>query len=166
MTHLTDESVKERLRQKVIAGDTSLPEDLFIAVAEKFGIDVEAEGGPWSSGIADTSGSQPDEMGGTSPVGNSDPAPDSDSDEVKSAEDQDTEVGPIYPDDPSPNGGEVQAGTEVTAGTTETTTEEEGGYETWSNDELSAECESRGLAKSGTKAELVARLEEDDANNA
>ena len=36
------------------------------------------------------------------------------------------------------------------------------GYEDWTKDELAAELESRGLAKSGTKAELIARLQEDD----
>lgn len=35
-------------------------------------------------------------------------------------------------------------------------------YRSMSKDELSAELESRGLAKSGNKAELIARLEEDD----
>jgi hypothetical protein len=37
------------------------------------------------------------------------------------------------------------------------------GYDSWTKDELSAELEKRGLSKSGNKAELVARLEEDDA---
>lgn len=36
-------------------------------------------------------------------------------------------------------------------------------YETLTKAELAAEAEARGLAKSGTKAELVARLEENDA---
>lgn len=40
---------------------------------------------------------------------------------------------------------------------------EDEGYESWTNAELSAELESRGLPKSGSKAELIARLEEDDA---
>ena len=35
-------------------------------------------------------------------------------------------------------------------------------YEDWTKDELAAELESRGLAKSGTKAELIERLTEDD----
>ena len=44
--------------------------------------------------------------------------------------------------------------------------EEEGdeGYAGMSNADLSAELEKRGLAKSGTKDEMVARLDEDDAN--
>lgn len=37
------------------------------------------------------------------------------------------------------------------------------GYESWTKDELSAELESRGLPKSGNKDELIARLEESDA---
>lgn len=36
------------------------------------------------------------------------------------------------------------------------------GYESWTNEELQAELESRGLTKSGNKAELIERLEEDD----
>ena len=36
-------------------------------------------------------------------------------------------------------------------------------YSEWTKQELQDECESRGLAKSGTKDELIARLEEDDA---
>ena len=36
------------------------------------------------------------------------------------------------------------------------------GYDDWTKDELAAELESRGLAKSGTKAELIERLQEDD----
>jgi ribosomal protein L22 len=39
----------------------------------------------------------------------------------------------------------------------------EGGWESLKVDELKQELEARGLPKSGTKAELVARLEEDDA---
>ena len=39
----------------------------------------------------------------------------------------------------------------------------EGGWESLKVDELKAELEARGLPKSGNKAELVARLEEDDA---
>jgi ribosomal protein L22 len=39
----------------------------------------------------------------------------------------------------------------------------EGGWESLKVDELKAELEARELPKSGTKAELVARLEEDDA---
>ena len=35
-------------------------------------------------------------------------------------------------------------------------------YDDWTKDELSAELESRGLAKSGTKAELIERLQGDD----
>jgi large subunit ribosomal protein L22 len=38
----------------------------------------------------------------------------------------------------------------------------EGGWETLKVDELKAELEARGLPKSGTKAELIARLEESD----
>jgi SAP domain len=41
--------------------------------------------------------------------------------------------------------------------------EEEADYESMTNADLQAELESRGLATSGTKAELIARLEEDDA---
>jgi ribosomal protein L22 len=41
--------------------------------------------------------------------------------------------------------------------------EPEGGWESLKVDELKSELEARGLPKSGTKAELVARLEEDDA---
>lgn len=37
------------------------------------------------------------------------------------------------------------------------------GYEGMTNEQLSDELEKRGLAKSGTKKELIARLEEDDA---
>lgn len=36
-------------------------------------------------------------------------------------------------------------------------------YQDWTKAELSAELESRGLPKSGTKDELIARLEADDA---
>lgn len=36
-------------------------------------------------------------------------------------------------------------------------------YEDWSKDELVAEAERRGLAKSGTKDEIIARLHESDA---
>jgi ribosomal protein L22 len=39
----------------------------------------------------------------------------------------------------------------------------EGGWESLKVDELKEELEARGLPKSGTKAELIARLEEDDA---
>jgi ribosomal protein L22 len=42
----------------------------------------------------------------------------------------------------------------------------EGGWESLKVDDLKAELEDRGLTKSGTKAELVQRLEEDDATNA
>lgn len=38
-----------------------------------------------------------------------------------------------------------------------------GPYSEWVNADLSAELERRGLAKTGTKAEMTARLEEDDA---
>ena len=37
------------------------------------------------------------------------------------------------------------------------------GYDDWTKDELSAELESRGLAKSGKKAELIQRLYADDS---
>src|SRR5215212_5228850 len=40
----------------------------------------------------------------------------------------------------------------------------EGGWESLKVAELSEELESRGLPKSGKKAELVARLQEDDAS--
>lgn len=40
---------------------------------------------------------------------------------------------------------------------------DEEGYPSWTNAELSAELEARGLPKSGNKEELIARLEEDDA---
>ena len=36
------------------------------------------------------------------------------------------------------------------------------GYDDWTKDELAGELESRGLAKSGSKAELIERLQEDD----
>jgi ribosomal protein L22 len=42
----------------------------------------------------------------------------------------------------------------------------EGGWESLKVAELQAELEARGLPKSGKKAELVARLEEDDASGA
>lgn len=35
-------------------------------------------------------------------------------------------------------------------------------YTEWTNEQLSAELEARGLAKSGNKADLIARLQEDD----
>lgn len=38
-------------------------------------------------------------------------------------------------------------------------------YEQWTHADLQAEAGARGLTKSGTKAELVARLESDDADN-
>lgn len=40
---------------------------------------------------------------------------------------------------------------------------ESGDYDDLTKDELAEELESRGLAKSGSKAELIARLEESDA---
>jgi hypothetical protein len=39
---------------------------------------------------------------------------------------------------------------------------ESSSYEGWTKGELEAELESRGLPKTGNKAELVARLQEDD----
>lgn len=39
----------------------------------------------------------------------------------------------------------------------------EQGYSSWTKDDLAEELEKRDLPKSGTKAELVARLEEADA---
>jgi hypothetical protein len=50
-----------------------------------------------------------------------------------------------------------------TDATVETETAEEEGYDGWTNEELSAELEARGLTKSGAKAEMVARLQENDA---
>lgn len=38
-------------------------------------------------------------------------------------------------------------------------------YDGWSNSDLSDELEKRGLPKSGNKAEMIERLEEDDAAN-
>lgn len=38
-------------------------------------------------------------------------------------------------------------------------------YETWTNDELRAELSSRSLSVEGKKADLVARLREDDVKN-
>lgn len=51
---------------------------------------------------------------------------------------------------------------EAKTAATETTTDEVPPYDTWSKPELVQEAEARGLATTGTKAELVARLEEDD----
>ena len=42
----------------------------------------------------------------------------------------------------------------------------EGGYADWLGDDLRKELGNRELSKSGNKEELVARLEEDDAENA
>src|SRR4051812_14004809 len=42
----------------------------------------------------------------------------------------------------------------------------EGGWESLKVDELKAELEARGLPKSGTKAELIERLLDDDAGQA
>ena len=38
-------------------------------------------------------------------------------------------------------------------------------YDDWSVDDLRDECENRGLAKSGSKGDLVARLEQDDEDD-
>ena len=46
---------------------------------------------------------------------------------------------------------------------TESADEPEPGYSSWTADQLRGELELRGLAKSGSKAELVQRLEGDDA---
>ena len=51
----------------------------------------------------------------------------------------------------------------VTEPDTESADEPEPGYSSWTADQLRGELELRGLAKSGSKAELVQRLEEDDA---
>lgn len=49
----------------------------------------------------------------------------------------------------------------------ETATEgDEGDYENFTKDDLAQELERRGLPKTGTKAELVDRLTEDDAKGA
>lgn len=45
---------------------------------------------------------------------------------------------------------------------TEESTEDVPPYEDWTVKELQDECRARGLTVSGTKAELVSRLEEDD----
>lgn len=37
------------------------------------------------------------------------------------------------------------------------------GYEGWTKGELEAELSRRGLSKTGSKAELIARLQEDDS---
>jgi SAP domain len=47
----------------------------------------------------------------------------------------------------------------------EETVDESSVYSDWSKAELEAECERRGLSKSGTKADLAARLEADDAGD-
>lgn len=43
--------------------------------------------------------------------------------------------------------------------------EGDGGYEDMSKEELQAELEARGLAKTGNKPELIERLEEADASD-
>lgn len=43
--------------------------------------------------------------------------------------------------------------------------EDEDDYNNWTVKELAAEAEDRGLAKSGTKDELIARLRANDAEN-
>ena len=52
---------------------------------------------------------------------------------------------------------------EDTESETEPADEPEPGYEDWTAEQLRGELELRGLAKSGSKAQLVQRLEEDDA---
>lgn len=41
--------------------------------------------------------------------------------------------------------------------------DEDADYSDWTKDELVAEAERRGLSKSGTKDELIARLDSDDS---
>lgn len=73
------------------------------------------------------------------------------------------EVGKSVDDVPAP--GDVDNDSTSDAGT------DAGGetvlpYEEWTQADLSAEAAARGLAKTGTKADLVARLQKDDADNA
>ena len=53
---------------------------------------------------------------------------------------------------------------EDTESETEPADEPEPGYSSWTADQLRGELELRALTKSGSKAELVQRLEEDDAS--
>jgi SAP domain len=56
--------------------------------------------------------------------------------------------------------------TEGEEGEAEAPAADEGEYAGKSKEDLEAELEARGLAKSGNKADLIARLQEDDEANA